>query len=215
VDTRFLRTLLAGSLTAAACASAPVVSQKDSARIAGVHSVFLAPPLVEYIDSATGNRIDKANPAENAVQASLLGELRSGLAAKHVGATQRADFPALEPPVVDGLQDVYRRIRLGSPPRAASAPEEDGLSSLAATTGASHVMFCRCRPHVGPGGYWNPITGQMSTDSSRIVLDCHLYDIQERRVVWARSSQIRSPSKDAQSSIPAMTALMLTTLEVR
>jgi hypothetical protein len=207
-----IMTILISTFLSAGCATTPVISQSTTVQISDVERVFLVPPVLEYIDSETGKPIDLNDPADDTLRASLLSGLRSGLEAKHVAVTQGDEFPGLDSRCVDDLGSIYRVIRL--PSSLLNADQQECLSTVAATSSATHILFWRCRLFAGPGYSWNPMTGAITSESSRVVLECHLYDIRARRVAWTRATQVRDSTADAQSNISGMIDLLLTTLEV-
>ena len=88
------------------------------------------------------------------------------------------------------------------------------LAFLSADDDSTHILFSRCKLYVGPGGYWNPINGGIASSSSRIVIDCQLFNINTIKVDWNEISQVRNAPNKAETSITDMISAMLTPLEI-
>ena len=211
--TGLILALLATSFFLGGCATTPVLTRSDIVHISGVKKILLAPPIVECIDSYTNNPIELGNRVGEDTRSSIISEVRSVFASKQIDVFQLRDFPMLDSQSVEELGDIYRLIRIGS--FSMTANHQEGLTMIAKTTGASHILFSRCRLYVGPNGYWDPMSGAIASGSSRVVLEALLYSIQDKRIDWSRTSQARTSAKDDGTIVPTMTAKLIATLEVK
>jgi hypothetical protein len=104
---------------------------------------------------------------------------------------------------------MYRDIRVQS-----GEAREEQLQKLRewnASRGASHLLFCRYRIYVGPGAFWDPIGGGIKSNSSRTLLECHLYDLEADKVVWSNAVQSRTGKSGAKSALVEMVPRLFTT----
>jgi|GEM_PF-4061710 len=206
--------VLSAALLAGGCATTPAVSAPSTNSIPGVTSIVLVPPVIEYIDANTGNFLPHNDTVDNAVQSAVVSGFRSELTARHVTVQELNEIPNVDAKTLSAdLSDTYKKIKKQSSILTPSQQEQ--LSWLGTMTHASHLMFTRCRLHSGPGGYWNPSTGQIASDSSRVVLECHLYDIQNNKAVWTRAAQVSATSSEAGSSIPTLLSSIFNQVEFK
>jgi hypothetical protein len=217
MKTHYIKTniaVLAFTLLAAGCATTPVVSQRDPVSVSGVTKIVLASPEVEHIDAATGNRLPRDESACAELRSVLAAEVRSELTAKLVAVLDVSEISHVDPEKFsEDLGYAYRTIKRHSTELDTSQQEQ--LSWIADTTHASHLLFCRFRLYAGPGGFWDPISGAIASGSSRMVLEGHLYNIHDKKVVWTRSAQIRASPDTGISSISSIVPLVFNTLEVQ
>lgn len=205
--------LLAGILLVGGCSATPAISQRQVQRVTGIRRVFLAPPSVEYIDSKTARRITPRGAKPNQLKASLIDEFQTDLNARHVAVVQQGNLAGLGGQYTANLRSIYQKLRIHSP--SMTSDQQQCLLSIAKKTGASHILFSRMIVHVGPRGTWDPIfTGAITSNPSRLVLECQLYDIHAKRVVWTQTSQFRATSSKAKSDSDQMVHMALTTLHV-
>ena len=205
--------VLACTILIGGCSTTPVVSKRKPDNISGITKMIVVPPIVECIDANNGNPTSLDENTGNEVRLALETGFRSELAKKQVEFFEMTDLIDVDARLEEDLDGFYRRIKLHSSP--IDTHQQDRLSRLTEKTGASHLMFCRCRLHTGPGGYWNPMSGAIASGSSRIVLECHLYDVQNKRVAWTNASQTRASPSEAKSNISGMVPLILETMEVK
>jgi len=211
--TRVTTAVLLGAFLAGGCATTPVVPTQSTERISGVTKLVLAPPMVEYIDANTGNHLPQDERTDPEVRSVLVTGFRSELAKKQVAMTEVSEILDVNVTLTEDLGLIYRTIKQHSAPLETA--QQEHLSWLAAKTGSSHLMFCRCRLHIGPGGFWDPFTGAIASNSSRVVLECHLYDLQNKRVVWTSAAQVRASPSKGRTRIATMVPLVLETLEFK
>ncbi|WP_295433889.1 hypothetical protein [uncultured Thiodictyon sp.] len=177
-----------------------------------MNKMFLAPVVVEQVDVNTGYRSPVDARAVNEAQSTLATALRSKLPVRTGSLSQVTDLPDANTKTATDLGPIYRTIKRHSAPLDAAQQEQ--LSEFAAQTGASHLMFCSCDIYSGPGGRWDPMSGAIASGGSRIVLECNLYDIQTKKIVWTRASQARASAADLSSNLLVMAPLVLATLEI-
>ncbi len=204
---------LSCSLFCGGCVTAPVVSKDISSQILGVDKIFLATPIVECIDKETGNYKGINNNILDEIRSVLIAELRSGFIKKQIAVSELNKFLTSDSRDIDNLQDIYRVIKLDS--SSLSSVQQESLSGISLTTGASHILFCRCRLYADPGGFWNPTDGFMTYGNSRMVVEIHLYSIKEKQVVWKRTSQVRVAPSGGKARISIIIDALLTKLEVK
>ena len=161
----------------------------------------------------TGNPMSLDEGAFLDVQSSLVNGFRSELAAKQIAMVEVNEIPDVDTASLSmDLGHTYRTIKRHHSPL--DSTQEEQLSRLATMARTSHLMFCRCRFYAGPDGYFEPIFGSVKLNSSRVVLECHLYDIQNKVVIWERAAKIKASQNTFASSISSMVPIVLETLEV-
>ena len=211
----FIRATVAvfvGALITGGCAVTPVVSKRNTDLISGVTRIVLAPPVVECIDVKTSNPLPLDEGAVHDVQSSLVNGFRSELAAKQIVLVEVNEIPDVDIASLSmDLGHTYLTIKRHYSPL--DSAQEEQLSWLATMARTSHLMFCRCRFYSGPDGYWGPISGEILLNSSRVVLECHLYDIQNKVVIWTRTAKIKASQNTIASSASTMVSIVLDTLE--
>ncbi len=209
----FTIAVLLGFFLVGGCATAPAVSNKNTDQISGVTKMVLVSPIVECIDANTGNPSTLDEQTEIEVKASLVNGFRSEFAKKNVVLSEVSEIVEIDTGLNDDLGGIYRTIKQNS--FSLDAGQKERLSWITSKTGASHLLFSRCRLHKGPKGFWDPFSGAITSDSSRIVLECHLYDIQDERVAWTRAIQDRASPNKGPLSISNMLPVVIETLELK
>jgi len=172
------------------CVSSPVESQAPAQPAVHIASLGLLPPLVQIIDASTGNALPADASGDRALRSELLTSLQSELATKPFGAAQ-VNSVGGEPSLSDsGLTQLYRSSKNNG--LRMTDERRKALRALAAPAGATDLLFCRYRMNLGPGGYWDPLSGVIASPSSRAVLECHLYNVHRERSVWRHAAQVRT-----------------------
>ncbi|EGV16232.1 hypothetical protein [Thiocapsa marina] len=197
-NVRLTACLLLSGLLAAGCASSAVERAEVQRYSGGIEKLVLMDPWLDIIDSNTGNALPANDPKDAELRTLLLSSLGSELATRPRARSGTSEFTANAHPSFD-VARMYRDIRVQS----GEARDEQllKLREWNASRGASHLLFCRYRVYVGPGGLWDPTSGVIKSNSSRTLLECHLYDLEADKVTWSHAVQSRTAKNGAKSAL--------------
>jgi len=205
--------LLVTILFLGGCATTPVPPQKNIVHVQGVTKILLVQPFVESIDSTSNNKIELNNSIGDKVTSSITSEVHSAFSIKQIDASRIEDLTAHDNQSLEKLEDLYLSIKLH--PSSISDNHKASLNRLASSKSASHILLFRCRLYVGPDGFWNPMSGAIASNCSRVVLEGLLYHINEKKIDWSHATQVRTSVKADDTCVPKMTTELLSTLEIK
>lgn len=77
-------------------------------------------------------------------------------------------------------------------------------------------LFClRARFYVGPGAFWEPLSGAIARGGSRIVLEGRLTSGAEPRIVWTQTAQVRESTDVSRAMLNDTVEVLLKTLKAQ
>jgi len=205
--------LVVSCLLLTECATTPTIQNRQNTYLPGLTRVVLAPPLIEYRDVEGNNPRDVPQSAHDRICQGLTSAICDCFARKRIEVSGMSTPSALICQPTGEPLEAYRVTKMDE--STLSEREREMLSNFLRAAGGSHILFMRSRFYIGPGGFWNPMSGAIAAGTSRMVLDAHLFSTDDKRTVWKQAAQVRvSPETDNQYLATAV-AMLLDTLEVK
>lgn len=201
---------LAIILSLSACVATPVAQHHAHTSLEPTVSLVIGLPTIEYRDIES-DVIRQAPVADRERLAITLGALlekelqAKGFILRQMTAEEIRQLQ-LEG-IAGGLFEVARVRKLGVAPAI-----QDARQRLRTLFPGGTVFVMRCRFYLGPGAFWEPISGQIRSSSERVLFEGRLIALDQDRVLWEQAVQIRDSLDVSESTLKDMVLSLLNTL---
>jgi hypothetical protein len=201
---------LALLLSLSACVSTPVAEHHAQTSLEPAKVIVIGPPTIEYrdVESDAARQVLPADRERLAttLDALLERELRAkGLSLRRMTMEEigRLQLDG----ITGGLFEVVRPRRQGAAPAI-----QDARQRMRTLFSGGTVFVMRCRFYLGPGAFWEPLSGGILSSSERILLEGLLVEVGQDRVLWQQAVQLRDSTDVSESSLKDMVRTLLNTI---
>jgi len=173
------------------CATAPVAPPAPDTFVDPTGEILITPPLIEYRNVRTNDPLEAAADDRARVEGAA-GEL-----------------------VMDQLKANGFTARLVTADEIVRLQSAANGWALCDEPAALRVFCLRGRFYVGPGAFWDPMSGAIARGGSRIVLEGRLTSSAEPRLVWAQTVQVRESTDVSRAMLKDTIEVLLKTLKTK
>jgi hypothetical protein len=173
------------------CATAPVTGPASNTFVDRTGEIVVTPPLIEYRNVRTNDFLEAAADDRARVERAV-GEL-----------------------VIDQLKANGFTARLLTAEEIVRLHRTANGWALCDEPVAPRLFCLRGRFYVGPGAFWDPMSGAIARGGSRIVLEGRLTSSAESRLVWAQTAQVRESADVSRAALKDTVEVLLKTLKAQ
>ena len=201
---------LALILSLSACVATPVAQRDVPTSLEPTVGIVIGPPTIEYRDVESdlprSVSVDHRERVVATIETLLEAELRAkGFAARRMTPDEIGQLQLER--TAGGLFEVARLRKQGVAPAIQEARDR-----VRKAFPAGSIFSVRSRFYLGPGAFWEPMSGQIRSSSERVLFEGRLIAPDQDRVLWEQAVQIRESLNVSESTLKDMVQMLLNTL---
>ena len=173
------------------CATAPVAAPVPDTFVDRAGEIVVTPPLIEYRNVRTNDSLEAAAEDRARVE-DVVREL-----------------------VIDQLKANGFTTRLVTADEIVRFQNKANGWALCDEPAALRLLCLRGRFYVGPGAFWEPLSGAIARGGSRIVLEGRLTSGAEPRLVWTQTVQVRESTDASRAMLKDTVEVLLKTMKAK